>query len=70
MLSILLSTIAFFVASYFIKRYLDDNDIPKGMTRSLFVFCLAALISYGVAIAVDFFDHPAATTHLSGKTKG
>jgi len=70
MLSIFLSTIAFFVASYFIKRYLDDNGIPKGMTRSLFILCLAALISYGVAIAVDYLDHPAANTHLSEKTKG
>lgn len=70
MLSIVLSTIAFFVASYFIKRCLDDNDIPKGMTRSLFIFCLAVLISYGVAVAVDFFDHPAVSAHLSEKTKG
>ena len=34
MLSLVLSTIAFFVASYYLKRYLDDMDIPKGMTRS------------------------------------
>jgi len=68
MLSIFLSTIAFFVASYFIKRYLDDSGIPKGMTRNLFVFCLAALISYGVGAAVDHFDHPVAHAHSSLKT--
>ena len=32
------STIAFFAASYFIKRWMDENDIPKGMTRSVSIF--------------------------------
>ena len=54
LLSLILSTIAFFVASYFVKRTLDDMDIPKGMTRSLVIFTVAAAISYGVAVAVDF----------------
>ena len=42
------STIAFFVASYFIKRWMDENDIPKGMTRAVTIFALAAAVSYGV----------------------
>jgi len=29
-LSIVISTVAFFVATYYIKRWADDNDIPKG----------------------------------------
>ncbi len=53
--SLIASTIAFFVASYFIKRYLDGIDIPKSMTRSLVIFCLALAVSYGVAVVVDFF---------------
>jgi hypothetical protein len=52
--SLVLSTIAFFVASYFIKRYLDDMGIPKGMTRSIVIFVAAAMISYGVAFVVDW----------------
>ena len=48
MASLVISTIAFFVASYFIKRWMDDNDIPKGMTRSLTIFALATIVSYGV----------------------
>ena len=55
MLSLVLSTLAFFVASYFIKRYLDRIDIPKSMTRSLVIFCLALAAAYGVAVIVDFF---------------
>ena len=47
--SIVVSTIAFFVASYFIKRWMDDNDIPKGMTRNLTIFALAIAVAYGVS---------------------
>ena len=53
MLSIVISTIAFFVASYYIKRWADDNDIPKGITRSLCIFILAIALAYGAAWAVD-----------------
>lgn len=54
MLSIALSTIAFFVAVYFIKRYLDDMDIPKGVTRSALIFSIALAISYLVSLATDY----------------
>ncbi len=53
MLSLTLSTIAFFVISYFIKRWLDDTGIPRTMVRSIVVFVAAALVSYGVAFLVD-----------------
>ena len=53
MLSIVLSTIVFFVAAFFIKRWLDDMGIPKTMTRSIVVFVAAAVVSYGVAFVVD-----------------
>jgi VIT1/CCC1 family predicted Fe2+/Mn2+ transporter len=52
-LSLVVSTIAFFVASWFIKRWADDNDIPKGMTRNVSVFVLAAGVSYAVALLID-----------------
>lgn len=54
MLSIVISTIAFFVASFFIKRHLEEMGIPGGMTRNLMVFVFAAAISYGVAFLVDW----------------
>ena len=53
-LSLGLSTVAFFVASFFMKRYLDSMDIPKGMTRNLTIFSVALAISYGVAMIVEF----------------
>ena len=55
MLSFVLSSIAFFVASYYIKRDLDDMGIPKGMTRSIVIFLAAAMLSYGVAFVVSWF---------------
>ena len=53
MLGFVLSTLAFFVAGYFVKRYLDDMEIPKGMTRCIVIFVVAAIIAYGVAFVVD-----------------
>ena len=54
MLSLLVSTVAYFVASYYIKGYLDEMEAPKGLTRSALTFCAAILIAYGVAYAVDW----------------
>ncbi len=53
MLSLIVSTIAFFLASYFIKRWADRNDFPKGMTRSVGIFTLALALAYGVAWLMD-----------------
>jgi hypothetical protein len=52
-ISLVVSTIAFFVASYCVRRWADSNDIPKGMTRSIGIFVLAAAFAYGVAWVVD-----------------
>jgi hypothetical protein len=54
MISLVVSTIAYFVASHFITRYLDDLEAPKGLTRSTVIFCAALLIAYGVAFIVDW----------------
>jgi VIT1/CCC1 family predicted Fe2+/Mn2+ transporter len=52
-LSIVVSTIVYFVAAFFISRYLEETGIPKGMTRSISVFVLALAVAYGVAWVVD-----------------
>jgi len=54
MASLVLSTVAYFIAAYFLKRYMDDADIPKGAMRSAFIFTLALAISYGVSALVDW----------------
>ena len=53
MLSLVLSTVAYFVASFFLRRYLEDMGIPRSMTRGLVVFVLALAVAYGVAFLVD-----------------
>ena len=54
---IVVSTVAFFVAAYFIKRWAEDIDLPKGMVRNSFVFALALAASYAVQVAVDWVVH-------------
>lgn len=53
MISIVVSTIAFFVFGYFIKRWADENDLPRGMTRNISVFVAALALSYALAWLVD-----------------
>ncbi len=57
MLDLILSTIAFFAASYWLKRYLDDRDIASGRARSILVMVLATAASFAVSAAVSRFDH-------------
>lgn len=54
MLSLVVSTVAYFVASHYIRRYLDDIGAPRGFTRTVSIFCAALMIAYGVAAAVDW----------------
>ena len=54
MLSLVVSTVAYFVASHYIKRYLDEMGAPTGFTRSASIFCAALMIAYGVAAVVDW----------------
>ncbi|HUO43702.1 MAG TPA: hypothetical protein VMT94_02170 [Burkholderiales bacterium] len=53
MLSLLISTVVYFVAFYAIKRYMDNNDYPQGLTRNALTFSLALLIAYGASFLVD-----------------
>ena len=53
MRSVIVSTVAFFAFSYYLMRWADDNDLPKGMTRSTSILVLAGVLSYGVAWLVD-----------------
>jgi len=54
MLNLIISTIVFFVAAWFVNRYLDGQEIPKGMTRGVLVFVLASLVSWGAGAMVDW----------------
>ena len=47
MWNIIISTIVFFIAAWYIRRYLEEHGIPKGMTRGLLVFVLSYVVSWG-----------------------
>ena len=51
--SLVISTIVYFVAAYFIKRWLVEMGIPKGVTRGMVIFIGAAVLSYGAAYLVN-----------------
>ena len=54
MLALVLSTIAFFVAGYYLKLYFEDMGLPRGVTRGLLVFFCASLVSYAVSAATSW----------------
>ncbi len=53
MASIVISTVVYFIAAFFIKRRLVEMGIPKGITRGMVIFVLAAAVAYGAAYLVD-----------------
>jgi hypothetical protein len=54
MWNLVISTIVFFVAAWYAHRYMDEQGIPKDLTRGLLVFALASLVSWGVGEMVDW----------------
>jgi len=71
MWNLVISTIVFFVGVWYIHRYLENQDIPKGMTRSILVFVLASVGSWGAGEATDWVQlkvsgpSPSATAEIS-----
>jgi len=70
MWNLIISTIVFFIAAWYAHRYLDEQGIPKGMTRGLLVFVLASLVSWGAGEMVDWtqekIEGPQAVAQNSG----
>jgi len=56
LLSLFISTIVFFFATWFIRRYLEDQGIPKSMTRGITIFVFAALISWASAATISWIQ--------------
>ncbi len=57
MLDLLLSTAAFFAVSFWLRRYLDNQGIGPGLTRSALVLVLATVASFAVSAIISSFDH-------------
>lgn len=65
MWSLIVSTIVFFMAAWYINRHLDGQEMPKGMTRSLLVFLLAYVLSWGSGELVDWLQGPQTKTQTT-----
>ena len=52
--NLVISTIVFVAAAWYLRRWLEDQGLPKGMTRGLLVFLLAYLASWGAGAVVDW----------------
>ena len=61
MWNLVISTVVFFFAAWYIHRYLDDQGIPKGPTRGILVLVIASLLSWGVGYFVDTTEEKTAT---------
>ena len=70
MLSLIISTIVFFVAAWYLNRYLDLQELPKGMTRGVLVFVLAALVSWGAGEILDWAQVKIGGPQASAPTPG
>jgi len=53
LLSFVLSTLAFFAAAFWLKRYLSEQGINHGLTRNTLVVVLATAVSLFVSAGVD-----------------
>jgi hypothetical protein len=53
MLGFFVSSFAFIIGGYFIRRYLDELGIERTFSRGVIVFFLALALAYGVAFVVD-----------------
>lgn len=60
--NLVISTIVFFVAAKYLQQFLEEQGVPKGMTRGTLVFTLASLISWGSGEMVDWTE-----VKISGK---
>jgi hypothetical protein len=54
MWNLVVSTLVFFVAAWYIHHFLDEQGIPKGMTRGVLVFTLASIVSWAAGEMVDW----------------
>ena len=62
MLHFILSTIAFFIAAFYLNRYLDEQGMNKGMPRSMLIFLAASIASFAFSAATGWVSD-----EISGK---
>lgn len=70
MWNLIVSTLVFFIAAWYIRRYLDEQEMPKGMTRSILAFSLAYLVSWGAGEVADWTQEKLAEPQTVAQISG
>ena len=52
--NIIISTIVFVIAAWWIRRWLDEQGLPKGITRGLLVFVMAYVLAWAAGALIDW----------------
>lgn len=68
--NLVISTLVFFIAARYLRRYLEEQGLPKGMTRGTLVFMLASLASWGSGEMVDWTQEKIEGPQPAGQTSG
>ena len=64
-IDLILSTLAFMGAAWWLRRYFDDQGFPPGLTRNVMVMVIATAASFAVSALVSWVDgEPAAEQQL------
>jgi hypothetical protein len=54
MWNIIISTLVFVIAAWYLRGFLEAQGLPKGMARGLLVFVLAYMVSWASGELVDW----------------
>jgi hypothetical protein len=54
MWSLIISTLVFFAAFAYLRRFLEEQGIPKGTTRATLIFTFAFLLAWGAEKAANW----------------
>ncbi len=68
--NLIISTIVFFIAAWYINRHLDEQGIPKGMTRGMLVLVLGSVMSWGSGEMVDWIQNKIEGPQPAAQTSG
>lgn len=56
MWNLIISTLVFFIAAGFSRRYFDSQGLPKSITRGILVFTFASVMSWGSGEIADWIQ--------------
>jgi|GEM_PF-225356 predicted PurR-regulated permease PerM len=66
--NLIISSLVFIIAAWYLHRYLEEQGLPKGLTRGTLVFALASLVSWGSGEMVDWAQEKIQGPQSAAKT--